>query len=73
MNKLKYLFPLSFLYKTPNKFFIGLLSYIGIYIIGGIIPLSAVRLASTFYVFIGAGILMANYLVKNKDDKNGEE
>ncbi len=73
MNKLKYLFPLSFIYKTPNKFFIALVCYIAIYVIGGIIPLSAVRLISTIYVFIGAGILMANYLVKNRDDKNGEE
>lgn len=73
MNRLKYLFPLSFLYKTPNKFFIALVAYIGIYIIGGIIPVPTVRLISTVYVFIGAGILMANYLVKNRDDKNGEE
>ena len=72
MNKLKYLFPLSFIYKTPNKFFIGLISYIAIYVVGGFIPCSVVRLILTVYVFIGAGILMVNYLVKNKDDEDGK-
>ena len=72
MKMLKFLFPLSYIYKPPKKFFIALVSYIAVYLIGGFIPLSVVRLVSTVYVFIGAGLLMVNYLIKNRDDKNDE-
>ncbi|MBO7218013.1 MAG: hypothetical protein J6V50_04855 [Clostridia bacterium] len=70
MNKLKFLFPLSFMYKTPKKFFAALLIYIAIYILRDIIPLGIVGTIILVYVYIGAAILMINYLLKNKDDKN---
>ena len=70
MNKLKLLFPLSFMYKTPKKLFIALLTYIAIYFFRNIIPLTIVGTVISVYIYIGAAILMINYLLKNKDNKN---
>ena len=73
MNKLKYIFPLSFFYKTPKKFFASLLIYIAIYILRDLIPFGIVGNIIAVYVYIGAAILMINYLIKNKDDNNETE
>lgn len=53
--------------------FLSLLIYIAIYIIGCYIPVSLVSLVSSIYVFVGGGILMVNYILKNKGDRNGTE
>ncbi len=70
---IKYVFPLSYRYDTPKKVFISLLCYIAIYMIGCYIPVSLVSLVSSIYVFVGGGILMVNYILKNKGDRNGTE
>lgn len=69
---LKYIFPLSNLYSTPKKLFAALISYIGIYILGGLIPAGYINMAVSVYVYIGAFILIVNYL-KKKGDKNEAE
>lgn len=73
MKILKTIFPLSYRFKTSKKFFSSLLCYILIYILGCYIPLEFASLISSLYVFIGGGILMINYLLKNKDDNNETE
>ena len=73
MKILKILFPLSYRYNTPKRMFLSLLIYIAIYIIGCYIPVSLVSLVSSIYVFVGGGILMVNYILKNKGDRNGTE
>lgn len=70
MNKLKFIFPLSFKNSSPKKFFISLFIYLAVYIIGGFIPIGIIRNIISVYVFIGAALLMINYLTKNKDDNN---
>lgn len=70
---LKFIFPLSYRYDTPKKMFISLLIYIVIYIAGCYIPVSFVSLITSVYVFVGGGILMVNYILKNKGDGNGTE
>lgn len=73
MNNLRFVFPLSFYYKTPKKFFASLIIYIAIYLLSGIIPFGIVRNIISVYVYIGAAVLMINYLLKNKDDNNEKE
>ncbi len=73
MKILKILFPLSYRCKTQNSFFASLMIYLGVYILSAFIPVEIVGLIVSVYVFIGGGLLMINYLVKNRDDKNGEE
>ncbi len=70
---LKFIFPLSYRYDTPKKMFISLLIYIVIYIVGCYIPVSFLSLITSVYVFVGGGILMVNYILKNKGDGNGTE
>lgn len=69
----KYIFPLSYRYDTPKKMFVSLLCYILIYIIGRYVPIIFVGVISSVYVFIGGGILMVNYILKNKGDSDGAE
>ncbi len=70
MNKLKFIFPLSFLFKTQKKFFIAIISYLVIYLAGGFINTGYIGNVISVYVYIGAAILMINYLTKNKEDKD---
>ena len=70
MNKLRFIFPLSFLFKTPKKYFLGLIVYLLIYRIGGFIQIGYVGNIISVYVYIGAALLLINYLIKNKEDDN---
>ncbi len=73
MKILKILFPLSYRTETPKRFFVSLVCYVVIYLLGALIPINLAGLIISVYVYVGAGLLMVNYLVRNKDDGNGKE
>ncbi len=70
---LKYIFPLSYNKKTPNKFFAALVAYILIYIAGGFIPIDYVGIIISVYVFLGAGLLIVDYYKKTSENTDEEE